>query len=185
VADDDWFTSNARSVRFEHLFDEQLKVLGVDPEWLDDAMVGLDLALAKHPEIFPMVPGTNLSCAKLVVYKNAPPLRVFFTYDATEVRVICVESLRSDVKVVNFDFMQPSLLPEPEGEVTERDSRFVLDYPEAELVFGLVFAVGTDYKPVLSYLEDYIRLGGYVTNKLQISEWFPDSAARPTSTGSY
>ena len=89
-----------------------------------------------------------------------------------------MSSLRSDVKVVNFDFMQPSLLPELGGVVTERDSRFVLDYPEAELVFGLVFAVGTDYKPVLSYLEDYIRLGGYVTNKLQISEWFPDSAAR-------
>jgi hypothetical protein len=92
VADEeDWFTSNARQVRFEPLFDEQLKGLGVDPEWLDDAMVGLDLALAKHPEIFPKAPGTQLSCAKLVVYKNAPALRVFFKYDATTVTIICVE----------------------------------------------------------------------------------------------
>jgi hypothetical protein len=91
MPDDDWFTSNARHVRFEPLFDEQLKALGVDPQWLDDATVGLDLALAKHPEIFPKVPGTNLRCAKLVIYDDAPALRVFFTYDATEVRVICVE----------------------------------------------------------------------------------------------
>jgi hypothetical protein len=65
-----------------------------------------------------------------------------------------VLSLRSDGKVIQLDFMQPSLLPEP----VERDSRFVLDYPEAELVFGLVFAVGTDYKPVLSYMDDCIKL---------------------------
>lgn len=91
MAEDDWFTSDARHVRYEHLFDEQIKQLGVDPAWLDDAMVGLDLALAKHPEIFPKVPGTQLSCAKLVLYKNAPALRVFFNYDATVVKVICVE----------------------------------------------------------------------------------------------
>jgi hypothetical protein len=89
--DDEWFTSNARRVRFEPLFEEQLKDLGVDPEWLDDAMVGLDLSLAKHPEIFPKAPGTNLSCAKLIIYKDAPTLRIFFTYDATVVRLICVE----------------------------------------------------------------------------------------------
>ena len=91
MGDDDWFTSTARHVRFEPLFDEQVKTLGIDPKWLDDAMVGLDLSLAKQPEIFPKVPGTPLSCAKLLVYKNLPALRVFFTYDATIVKLISVE----------------------------------------------------------------------------------------------
>ncbi len=56
---------------------EHVQAGSVDPQWFDDAMVGLDLALAKLPEIFPKAPGTNLSCAKLVVYKNAPALRAF------------------------------------------------------------------------------------------------------------
>ena len=30
MADEDWFTSNARHVRFEPLFDEQIKGLGID-----------------------------------------------------------------------------------------------------------------------------------------------------------
>jgi hypothetical protein len=88
---DDWFGSNARHVRFEPLFEEQLKGLGVDTEWLDNAVRGLDSALAKQPGIFPKAPGTPFSCARLVVYKDAPALRVFFTYDAMEVRLICVE----------------------------------------------------------------------------------------------
>jgi hypothetical protein len=91
MADEEWFASGACEVRFEPLFDEQLKALGVDPQWLDDAITGLDISLAKHPEIFPKAPGTPFSCARLVVYKDAPALRVFFTYDATVVRVVCVE----------------------------------------------------------------------------------------------
>ena len=39
---------------------------GLTMRWL-----GLDLAVAKHPEIFSMVPALILSCAKLVVYQNA------------------------------------------------------------------------------------------------------------------
>jgi deoxycytidylate deaminase len=62
--------------------------------------------------------------------------------------------------------------------VNEEDSRFVLDYPEAEVVLGLVFAVGTDYKPVLSFLEDSIKLSGYITNNLHLSDWFSDCASR-------
>jgi len=91
MAEDDWFTSSDRDVQYEPLFDDQLKALGVDPQWLDDALNGLDTSLAKHPEIFPKAKGTPFSCARLVVYKDAPALRVFFTYDATTVKVVCVE----------------------------------------------------------------------------------------------
>jgi hypothetical protein len=87
----EWFFSARRSVQFEPLFDEQIKGLAVDPQWLDDAMNGLDEAISRHPEIFPHAPGTKVSCARLIVYKDAPALRVFFTYDATVVRVLSVE----------------------------------------------------------------------------------------------
>lgn len=56
-----------------------------------DALNGLDAAVSKHPEIFPKAKGTPFSCAPLVIYKDAPALRVFFTYDSVEVRIVCVE----------------------------------------------------------------------------------------------
>jgi deoxycytidylate deaminase len=52
------------------------------------------------------------------------------------------------------------------------DKPFTLDYAESELVFGLVYAVGTDYLPVQNFLEDQISLCGYSRNRLHISEWF-------------
>jgi hypothetical protein len=75
-------------------------------------------------------------------------------------------------------WVQPSLLQAPAGVPVERDARFELDYPEAELVFGLVFAVGTDYQPVLEYLKDHIKLSGYATHALRLSEWFGESLER-------
>jgi deoxycytidylate deaminase len=54
----------------------------------------------------------------------------------------------------------------------------VLDYPEAELVFGVVYAIGTDYKPVLEYLTDHIKLSGYAAHSLHVSNWFGESAER-------
>ncbi len=91
MEEDEWFASNARQIRQEPLFENQLNGLGVNVEWLDDAIRGLDTAVSKHPEIFPKAPGTPFSVARLVVYGDAPALRVYFTYDATEVRLICVE----------------------------------------------------------------------------------------------
>jgi deoxycytidylate deaminase len=73
--------------------------------------------------------------------------------------------------------VQPSLLP-TEDDAPETETQFVLDYPEAELVFGLVFAVGTDYKPVLDYLTDHIKLSAYAAQSLQLSSWFGESAER-------
>lgn len=74
--------------------------------------------------------------------------------------------------------MQPTLPLAQDSVTLERDTRFVLDYPESELVFGLVFAVGTDYRPVLDYLTDHIKLSGYAALNLQISSWFTESSDR-------
>ena len=75
-------------------------------------------------------------------------------------------------------FLVQPTLPLASGGVTEKDRRFVLDYPESELVFGLVFAVGTDYKPVLDSLTDHIKLSGYAAQSFQISTWFEESSDR-------
>lgn len=94
--ENEWFTSEVRVVRYEPKFEEQIASLGISPERLDDAMRGLDFALARHPEIFSKAPGTPFSIAKLVVYGDTPDLRVFFTYNAVEVALICVEFAESE-----------------------------------------------------------------------------------------
>lgn len=94
--ENDWFTSKVRTVRLEPLFEQQIANLGIAPERLDEAIRGLDFSLARHPEIFPKAPGTPFSIAKLVVYGDTPDLRVFFTYNAVEVALVCVEFAESE-----------------------------------------------------------------------------------------
>src|SRR5260370_39565512 len=66
----------------------------------------------------------------------------------------------------------------PIGRPHDAEEQFTLDYPQAELVFGLVYAVGTDYHPVLSFLQDEIALSGYRPNPMHVSEWFPETAEK-------
>jgi deoxycytidylate deaminase len=58
------------------------------------------------------------------------------------------------------------------------DRPLTLDYPEAELVFGVVCAVGTYYSPVKDFLENQIRLSGYTPNELHISDHLPEIAGK-------
>ena len=44
-----------------------------------------------------------------------------------------------------------------------------LDYPESELVIGLVYPVGTDYRIVLDALQDYAQIVGYSPNVIRLS----------------
>lgn len=53
---------------------------------------------------------------------------------------------------------------------------FNFEYPDAELVFGLVYAVGTDYQPVQSFLEDQVRLSDYRSYPIHISDRFSEIA---------
>jgi hypothetical protein len=86
----DWFTSPFRDVRREPLFLDQIASLGIDSRKLEEALAGLDYALSKRPEVFPQAPLTPFSRALLYI-EGYPPLRVFFTYDAVLVKLICVE----------------------------------------------------------------------------------------------
>lgn len=53
-----------------------------------------------------------------------------------------------------------------------------LDYPDAELVFGIVCAVGTDYRRVVDYLTNLLKRARYTAKEFHISEFFPEVAPR-------
>jgi len=58
---------------------------------------------------------------------------------------------------------------ESEADATE-DSQA----PKAELVFGLVYPLGTEVGPVVSVLEDYIRHFGFEPHAIRISKYLDD-----------
>ena len=62
------------------------------------------------------------------------------------------------------------------GESDQQLSNFDLHYPNTELVFGLVYAVGSDYGPVISFLKDQTKLSGYTLNEVRISDYFTDTS---------
>jgi deoxycytidylate deaminase len=61
-------------------------------------------------------------------------------------------------------------------ELLEANSRLILEYPDAEIILGVVCAVGTDYSKVYSYLEEIIPKFGYRANPLKVSSFIPETA---------
>src|ERR1043166_3981316 len=59
---------------------------------------------------------------------------------------------------------------------TDGKALLTLDYPDAEVVFGIVCAVGTEYRPVVEYLANLLRRARYKTLELHISSFFPEIA---------
>ena len=88
-----------RTVIEEPNFSEQLSKLAVAHKRLDESMAGITFALARAPEEFGKVPGTQLFIAKTVVYEDAPALRIFFTYTDTEVHLLGVEFAEDDCEL--------------------------------------------------------------------------------------
>ncbi len=89
-----------RTIRQEPKFNEQLEALGISHKRLDEVLEGVAFALAREPERFPRIPGTQLSIVKTPVYLNAPSLRIFFTYNTyneEEVHLLTVEFCEDDV----------------------------------------------------------------------------------------
>ena len=86
-----------RTIRQEPKFNEQLETLGISHHRLDEVLEGVAFALSRHPEVFPRVPGTQLSMVKTPVYPEAPSLRIFFTYTDDEVHLLMVEFCEDDV----------------------------------------------------------------------------------------
>lgn len=54
----------------------------------------------------------------------------------------------------------------------------ILEYPDAEIVIGLVFPVGTDYTGVQLTLENYLKRFRYKPNTISLSEYIKKVATR-------
>jgi deoxycytidylate deaminase len=65
----------------------------------------------------------------------------------------------------------------PEPEQPGRKA-FDLNYPDAELVIGLVFALGAEYEPALWFLMDQLRLSDYDPRQIKLSSTFQETADR-------
>jgi deoxycytidylate deaminase len=58
------------------------------------------------------------------------------------------------------------------------DVNLTLEYPDAEVVFGIVCAVGTDYRPVVDSLTNLLRRARYSPQEFHISAYFPEIASK-------
>jgi deoxycytidylate deaminase len=47
-------------------------------------------------------------------------------------------------------------------------------FPEAEIVFGICCPLGTDYRPIIDTLRNYLSQFGYLTNEIKLSDKFDD-----------
>ena len=59
---------------------------------------------------------------------------------------------------------------------TISDPRKVFEYRDAEIVLGLVSAIGANYKAVQDWLCDELTNYGYTSNVIRVSEFIPDTA---------
>ena len=92
--------SNLRSLEETPLFTQQLEAMG-DVQYTDEALNALTWALARRPEEFPIVPGTNgLRLAKTIGFEREghyiAPLKVWFTIK-DENRVILLAITREEL----------------------------------------------------------------------------------------
>ena len=87
-----------RDVIEESTFAEQASKITADIRRFDDAMEGIQWALAREPDIFPVVhEASNLRIAKTVAWGDLPSLRVFFTFDDNQTRLFWVEAIPLEV----------------------------------------------------------------------------------------
>ena len=61
-------------------------------------------------------------------------------------------------------------------EESAPSSDFTLEYPDAEIVIGIVCAVGTDYSRISEFLVRAIPAFGYRANILKISSFIQETA---------
>lgn len=65
----------------------------------------------------------------------------------------------------------------PDAEQSDR-KEFDLNYPDAEVVIGLVYALGAEYEPALLFLKDQLRLSNYDPQEIKLSGEFQETAKR-------
>jgi hypothetical protein len=84
-----------RNIVEDNSFKQAFEVLKISYRRLDDVMAGVCVALATNPELFPKIPDTSLSLVKTRDFPSVPALRIFFTYNATDVHLHYIEIIQS------------------------------------------------------------------------------------------
>lgn len=84
-----------RDIVHEPSFEAQRAKAGLSHKRLDEAMTGIDSALAMFPEHYPKIPGTTFSLLKTKAFPNAPALRIFFTYNDNQVHLLWIELIET------------------------------------------------------------------------------------------
>jgi hypothetical protein len=87
-------TPQLRTIVEDDSFCSAFEKLKVAYQRLDEVLVGVGIALARHPEHCPVIKGTVLSVIKTRPFPAIPALRVFFTYDDGEVHLRHVEIIQ-------------------------------------------------------------------------------------------
>lgn len=74
-------------------------------------------------------------------------------------------------------------MPEKKKESEASNTLLGLEFPEAELVFALVYPVGTDYSGVSLTLSNYVKRFGYQPVEIRISDQISNIASRVDLSG--
>lgn len=80
-----------RQIIEDQLYADQIKKFRIDWKRLDEALMSLYPALLGSPELFPLVPGTQLHRLKLVGFPGVPPLSIFFTLTPSQIVIKTAE----------------------------------------------------------------------------------------------
>jgi hypothetical protein len=75
----------SRQIVEDQLYADQINQFRINWKRLDEALMSLYPALQGSPELFPLVPGTQLHRLKLVGFPGVPPLSIFFTLSDTQI----------------------------------------------------------------------------------------------------
>ena len=79
-------------------FSSQKEKLKIDARCLDEVLFGVTWALARKPEIFPVVvlKPHKISVIKTDRTKTIPALRIFFSFDENKVKMLWLEEISQD-----------------------------------------------------------------------------------------
>jgi hypothetical protein len=86
-----------RTIRWEHVTDEQIAAIGCGFKRFDEMMEFASNTLCEHPEIFPSIPGTKLRMCQTndfcgVSFPDVPPLTLFFYFDQWYIHIVAIDA---------------------------------------------------------------------------------------------
>ena len=71
----------ARSVRYSETFESQREIVEPDAQRFDEQIRGIEWAIAREPEQYPLMEDTVLRRVTTTAWPDAPTLRIFFVID--------------------------------------------------------------------------------------------------------